>query len=558
MPAVGAGPAAVSCSALSRSRRLPFRLRRGRPAGPAPSRLQGIRSPRETPLRVYQPPAGKSTVSAPAAVAAGPATGYNPAVIALVNVNGMMPPIGPVGLGYVAGAARSAGVDVRLVDLGLAADPHAALEDRLADCGPSLVGLTFRNVDDCFWPSAEWFVPDLVETVRRLRGLTDAPIVLGGVGYSIFPREILQATGADFGIRGDGEEALVALARELESGRRRFDRVPGLLWREGGRLRACPPAWPSPLRLPTARDALDNAAYFRRGGQAGVETKRGCPRTCTYCADPLAKGRSARVRDPREVAEEFESLARQGCDVVHLCDSEFNLPPDHARVVCDELARRRLGDRVRWYTYMAVVPFDARLADRMQRAGCVGINFTGDSAAEAMLRAYRQPHRAGDLASAVRLCRERGIAVMIDLLLGGPGETPETLAETIGFMKRIGPDCVGAALGLRLYPGTEATREVAAEGPLEANPGLKRRYDGPVDLARPTFYISPALGERPARLVKDLIGGDERFFEPIERTSDAESSDHNYNDNADLVAAIAGGARGAYWHILRRLRTGNT
>lgn len=469
----------------------------------------------------------------------------------------MVPPIGPVGLDYVAGALRAAGLEADVCDLNLAEGPDAALESHFSKHEPRLVGLTFRNVDDCFWPSAEWFVPDFVETVRRIRDLTDAPIVLGGVGYSIFPRRILEATGADFGICGDGEAALVALARELETGRRRFDRVPGLLWREDGRVQANAPAWPSPLSLTTARDALDNAAYFRRGGQAGVETKRGCPRTCTYCADPLAKGRTSRLRDPREVADEVESLARQGCDVLHLCDSEFNLPPEHAAAVCDELSRRRLGDRVRWYTYMAVVPFGAALADRMQRAGCVGINFTGDSAAEAMLGAYRQPHRPADLAAAVRLCRERGIAVMIDLLLGGPGETPETLAETIRRMKEIGPDCIGAALGLRLYPGTAATRELAAEGPLEANPGLRRRYDGPANLLRPTFYISPALGERPARLVKDLVGGDARFFEPVESRpagTQADATDHNYNDNAGLAEAIAAGARGAYWDILRRFR----
>jgi len=478
-------------------------------------------------------------------------------VLTLINTNRMEPLIAPIGLDYVAGAARAAGLEAEVLDLALAADPEAALRDHVADRDPLLVGLTLRNVDDCFWPSAEWFVPALAETVGQVRRLTDAPIVLGGVGFSVFPRRLVAFTGADFGVHGDGEAAVVALARELE-GDRRFDRVPGLVWREDGRTRGNAPAWPDALSLPTARDQIDNAAYFRLGGQGAVETKRGCNRRCIYCADPLAKGPHLRCRDPAEVADEIESLAAQGVDVLHTADSEFNVPGDHALAVCEELRRRRLGERVRWYAYLAVTPFDADLARAMRRAGCVGINFTGDSAAEAMLATYRQPHRREDLAAAIRLCRENGMAVMIDLLLGGPGETPETAAETVEFLKRAGPDCVGAALGIRIYPGTEVAARLAAGGPLEENPGIRRRYEGCVDCFRPTFYISPALGEHPAAVVKDLIAGDERFFEPAEEVAGEDGKGYNYNDNTLLVEAIAAGARGAYWDILRRMRGGSS
>ncbi len=476
-------------------------------------------------------------------------------MLTLVNTNRMQPLIAPIGLDYVAGAARAAGMEAEVLDLALADNPDAALRDHFAARDPLLVGLTFRNVDDCFWPSAEWFVPDLAESVAQIRTVTDAPIVLGGVGFSIFPRRLVDATGADFGVHGDGEEAVVALVRELE-GDRRFERVPGLVWRDDGRVCCNPPAWPEAVSLPTARAWIDNAAYFRLGGQGAVETKRGCDRRCIYCADPLAKGPRLRRRDPAEVADEVASLAAQGVDVLHLADSEFNVPRDHAVAVCEELIRRRVGDRVRWYGYLAVMPFDAGLARSMRRAGCVGIDFTGDAAADVMLETYRQPHRQEELTSAIRLCRENGITVMIDLLLGGPGETPETVAETVGFLKRAGPDCAGAALGIRIYPGTEVAERVAAEGPLEGNPAIRCRYDGPVDLFRPTFYISPALGENPAALVKDLIAGDQRFFEPAEEVAGEAGKGYNYNDNAPLVEAIARGQRGAYWDILRRIRSG--
>jgi len=66
------------------------------------------------------------------------------------------------------------------------------------------------------------------------------------------------------------------------------------------------------------------------------------------------------------------------------------------------------------------------------------------------------------------------------------------VAETIGFMKRIEPDCVGASLGVRLYPETGIVEALETESPLEYALGLKRRYDGRADLLHPTFYLSPS------------------------------------------------------------------
>lgn len=471
-----------------------------------------------------------------------------------------------MGLDYIAGHAQAAGLDVEILDLGRLDDRQQAIREYFSRRSPRLVGLSFRNVDDCFWPSGEWFVPGLGELIDSVRQETDAPIVLGGVGYSILPESILEATGADFGVRGDGEEAIVALYRQL-AGRRDFAKVPGLLWRHDSALRQNPPSWPRQLSLTIRRDQVDNPGYFKVGGQIGLETKRGCNRVCAYCADPLAKGKALRLRSPAEVADEAESLFEMGVDVLHLCDSEFNIPSDHARAVCAELERRHLGDRLRWYAYLAVVPFNAGLARSMRRAGCVGINFTSDSASPAMLQTYRQAHRPEDLTVAVWACREAGIRVMLDLLLGGPGESPATVRESVDFVKRIGPDCVGAALGVRLYPDTPLTARLVAEGPLEMDPAVRRHYEGPVDLLRPTFYVSSELGDRPAELVRQIIAGDRRFFEPELENGGAggasartggRPSDHNYNRNEQLEEAILRGARGAYWDILAKLRAGES
>jgi hypothetical protein len=88
---------------------------------------------------------------------------------------------------------------------------------------------------------------------------------------------------------------------------------------------------------------------------------------------------------------------------------------------------------------------------------------------------------------------------------------------------------------------------------------IRRKYSGPIDLLQPTFYISETLGERPSEFVRDLIAGDQRFFEPAieidQDTSDkGDAANYNYNENLLLTKAIQKGARGAYWDILRQLR----
>ncbi len=479
-------------------------------------------------------------------------------MLTLINTNRMTPLIGPIGLDYIAASVREAHIDVEALDLGLLCEPAEAMKQYFSVRSPELVGLSFRNAEDCFWPSADWFVPGLKETVKTIRSMTDAPIVAGGVGFSIFAESIFKYAKIDFGILGDGETSITALISQLR-GRRSFKDVPGLIWREDNKVCSNPPSWPDSISLGTKRNFIDNPSYFKQGGQCGLETKRGCNRKCIYCADPLAKGSRLRLRNPYEVADEAQSLLAQQIDVLHFCDSEFNVPRSHAFAVCEEFNRRSLGDKILWYAYLSPSSFDADLAEAMARAGCAGINFTGDSGSESMLQTYRQQHKREDLASSVKFCRSNNIAVMIDLLLGGPGETPQTLRETIDFIKEINPDCAGAALGVRIYPGTAMERMVAEELQEENLSIIRRKYNGPIDLFKPTFYISSALGSRPAELVRDLIGGDKIFFEPASETEEQapknnDAADYNYNQNLLLAQAIEKGARGAYWHILRQLR----
>src|SRR3990170_4143996 len=233
--------------------------------------------------------------------------------VALVNTNRIKPPVAPIGLDYVAEALRASGHRPELLDLCWEERWEPAIARFLANGEFGLVGVTVRNTDDCSFATRESFLPDLAAITRCLREHTGAPIILGGVGFSIMPQAVLAQCGADAGIRGEGEFALAELAGRLEK-TLPWDDVPGLLVRRGGTRRATP------------RGVPDNRRYSREGGQAGIETKRGCPRRCISCAGPLAKGRNVRVRPPRSVADELSPPLALGVDPAPTPDTEVNTP----------------------------------------------------------------------------------------------------------------------------------------------------------------------------------------------------------------------------------------
>ena len=185
----------------------------------------------------------------------------------------------------------------------------------------------------------------------------------------------------------------------------------------------------------------------------------------------------------------------------------------------------------------------------MRRAGCVGINFGVDSGCDRMLAALGRNYTRQAIREAVLACRREGIVVMLDLLVGAPGEDENSLRETVEFIRRVGPDRAGAAVGVRLYPATPLAAQVVREGPLQHNPNLRGHVHGNENLLRPVFYVQDRLGPDPVGLLAEIVGDDERFFLP----TGADRRDYNYNDNAVLEGAIRAGYRGAFWDILRRL-----
>jgi radical SAM superfamily enzyme YgiQ (UPF0313 family) len=467
--------------------------------------------------------------------------------VLLINPNRMKPVVTPIALDYLGHALEKAGYGVHLLDLSFSSNINEELSRYFRDNAPTAIGITVRNVDDAYYLSQDFFIPQIKGLVEEIRQQTDVPIVLGGVGFSVMPCKILEYSGADFGIQGEGESSFPKFVERIAAGEDCSD-VPGLVHRSANGIISNPQEFVELDMLSHCkREFVDNERYYREGGMGSIETKRGCGEKCIYCPEPLVKGRKCRMRQPEYVVDEIQSLLQSGVAHFHTCDSEFNLPIEHAKMVCREIIKRGLGDKIQWYVYASPTPFSEELMRLMKRAGCVGIDFGVDSGSDVILKNLGRRHRKKDVRELAELCHNYDMTFMYDLLLGGPGENKDTLRETIELMKEVQPSRVGVSIGVRVYPGTPLAEAMRKDGVSESNPNLFGKVQGNDDFFQPIFYISSSIGDEIHLYVSELIGDDDRFF--VGSKEDV-TENYNYNDNSVLVEAIKDGARGAFWAIL--------
>jgi radical SAM superfamily enzyme YgiQ (UPF0313 family) len=405
--------------------------------------------------------------------------------ILLVSVNRetVPAPVAPLGLSYIAGSVLRDGHDVELLDLCFSTDAGRDIGDALRRFPPDIVGISIRNVDNLTFPGSVSYLGEIRAAVEALRKGTDAPIVAGGPGFSIFPETLMSVLAIHYGIVGEGEESFRALVDGLDRGNG-APHLPNLLVRGKGAAR--PPS-PPPAAFPEdflpARELLDNRGYLELGGMGNIQAKRGCPFACAYCTYPRISGPCLRLRPPEGVAAEMEILERRfGMDHVFFVDDIFNWPPAHALAVCEAIAAKRL--EIGWSCFATPLGMTPVLARAMKRAGCRGVEFGTDAGASDMLSSLGKPFSLEDVRKASDACREADLPDAHYLIFGGPGETPETVSETFATFDRIRPRAVLALPGVRVYPNTPLHRIAVGEGVVE-------RDD---DLLSPRFYVSPSIG----------------------------------------------------------------
>ncbi|MFX1297711.1 MAG: B12-binding domain-containing radical SAM protein [Promethearchaeota archaeon] len=472
----------------------------------------------------------------------------------LINPIRVRPVVGPIAFDYIGYAVTQAGYKVDLID-------HAfdnlkeSLKSYFTKNKPLAIGITIRNTDTCLYQGQAFYLDEIKELLNYLNSLQNAPIIIGGIGFSIAPIAIMNYCGADFGVYGEGENALPLFLRAIRSNQD-FTKVPNLIYRKNQTLIQNPTQYINLKDIQFHRDIINNPRYFKEGGQGNIETKRGCNQKCIYCADPICKGHDIRLKDPRSVCVEFETLIKQGINCFHLCDSEFNIPLSHAKTVCKAIIEKELHTQMTWYTYCAPTPFDDELAELMKDAGCIGINFGVDSGDDEILRRLRRSHSSRDIIRTSAFCKANKITFLCDLLIGGPGETQSSIKTTIDFMKEVQPNRAGFSIGVRIYPRTELAQIVQKEGQIMKNPNIYGIKENNPDFLKPIYYLSSEMGgESVFSYIAKLVGKDPMWFfaDPTDQ-----DSNYNYNENLVLVNAIKKGYRGAYWDILKRLSEEST
>jgi radical SAM superfamily enzyme YgiQ (UPF0313 family) len=367
---------------------------------------------------------------------------------------------------------------VTCVDLLAAADPLSAVRAAVAAARPEVIGVSVRNIDDQSRDVPRFLLAQVKGVVDACRAASAAPIVLGGAGFSILPRQALAFLGADCGVAGDGERAFPELLARLAHGESPAG-IPGVWTAVGG----APPAFASDLdalplwdeSLTVASDPADPALWIP------VQSRRGCPNDCSYCSTAAIQGRAVRARSPRLVVAEIARLAAAGFRRFYFVDNSFNIPEPHALELCRRLAA--LSPRVEWRCIVYPQGIGEPLVAAMAAAGCVEASLGFESGCPEVLQAMNKRFLPADVRAAADLFRAHGIRRMGFLLLGGPGETRASVEESLAFARSLQLDSLRVTVGIRLYPGTPLAARAVAEGVIAAGD----------DLLEPRFYLAPDL-----------------------------------------------------------------
>jgi anaerobic magnesium-protoporphyrin IX monomethyl ester cyclase len=417
-------------------------------------------------------------------------------------------PVVPNGVACVASALRQAGHDVRVLDLCFARDPLRTARDTARSFAPDVVGVSVRNIDNSDLIALRHYTPEAAAVTRALRDAAPhASVIAGGAAFGVAPSALTDALEVDWAVAGDGERATVALIDALSAGRDP-GMVPGLVRRDVGGTRLVPPGGEARLdTLPEMRlqDWIDIRAYQRRGATVPIQTKRGCVFKCVYCTYLNVEGWGYRLRDPDAVADEMASLARErGVRRFEFVDSTFNSPPRHATAVCEAIVRRglRLHLDTTNFTPASATP---ELLAAMGPAGFRWLGITAESASDTVLARLDKGFDAQQVRSVAERVERAGMKVLWIFLVGGPGETPRTLEETLHFAawRLSRGDAVYLTVGVRIYPGTTLQRIAAEEEVIDASDPL----------LAPAFYFSPALDRDAAVLrLRDFARRHPRFM----------------------------------------------
>lgn len=374
------------------------------------------------------------------------------------------------------------------------------IEAAIADDEPDVIGLSAVSTQVA---SAR----ELSDRARRL--LPGAVQVLGGVHGTVDPENALaRLPEIEVLVRGEGEEAFVALLAALRAGRAPVHAtwavIPGLSWRGPGGVIASSAASGTPpaidaIPLPL-REGLLWPDEVQPSLWQGMLASRGCPYRCTYCAAPVLSGRRVRPRSPQAVVAEMTVLKeRFGLGFVFFHDSVFTLHRARSVTLAEAMIASGLG--MTYACQTRVDRLDQALVDLLRQAGCVHVMLGIESGHPESLRRMRKEVSLEQIRDAVAMLKGAGIRSTGFFMIGFPWEGEEHVQATVDVATGVGLDAA-QLFAATAFPGTE----LALQAPLAAgcldDLDFRQAGDGPAGAGLPAD---------PAGFAKIFEGARERF-----------------------------------------------
>ncbi len=397
--------------------------------------------------------------------------------VLLVSANTLREPypVYPVGLDYVAGAIAS-DHQVFIADMNCLGD-RASLAAVIKEFSPDVIGISLRNIDNTDTTDPRGFIGQYREIVAAIRNHTDVPLVLGGSGFTIFPHETMKALDADYGIIGEGER-LGLLLNAIQK-REVIGSIPGVITRQS--KKALPAPWEGKITRSLIPNPSNLKYYLQNGGMLNLQTKRGCHFKCVYCTYPHIEGRKLRLMDPEEIATAARGLQASGAKYFFITDSVFNADFAHSIAVAE--AFKKSGISIPWGAFFAPLKQPEDYFQKLADAGLTHVEFGTDSLSNRVLATYRKPFREQQVFRTHQAAIDAGLYVAHYFLLGGPGENPQTLRETLTRVGSLEKSALFFFCGMRIYPDTALYDIAVKEGQIAEGRSI----------LEPVFYRSPFI-----------------------------------------------------------------
>lgn len=409
-------------------------------------------------------------------------------------------PVYPLGLSYLKTYLinKIEWIDVKIADMNLLS--LAGLESEIKEYSPDWVGVSIRNIDGANSLDMTSFIPGYSRIMSVVRASTNAPVIMGGAGFSIYPQRLFQLLAPDYAIAGEGEESLRQLIIYLNQSTvqhggdsvESLDKIEGLISGETGGVIIKPHSkYLNTLNL-QFDDKLSDF-YWERSGMLNIQTKRGCCYNCIYCSYPIIDGRCVRTLDTDLIVDTLEKLCRdKGINYVFFTDSVFNIHNSYNVELAEKIIKS--GIKINWGAYFSPHNLTDDILSLFRRAGLKHIEFGTESLSTEQMQRYGKNFTIED----VLLNSERALKYNIFyahfLILGGIGETEKTLTETMENSKKIRYSVFFPYIGMRIYPGTPLQRMAIEDGTISA--------DNP--LLEPTYYLAEGFSaERCREMAKE-------------------------------------------------------